>query len=284
MVAGARQDWPAAQKYLEGLLAEDPKNAAALQELARVLFQQKKANDALLRLKEAAAADPNVVTPEAILAQYYEQAGDRTNATRFMVEALKVNPRDLKTRLVAAQWSWETDQLKQAAEQADAALQLDPNSIEALILRGIVALFQKDAKKAEECFQQAHLLSPANFAASNNLALALAEQDDEAKKRRALEYAQVNYRLNPNPRPAEAASTLGWVLYRLGRLDEAEAALAQAARAGNLSADTAYYIARVQVDRGQKDQARQLLEQALKTTRPFLLRKEAETLLESLKR
>jgi len=279
-VCEARKDWPAAQKQLEALLALDKENAAALQQLGRVLFRQDKPTEALAKLKEAAAIDENVLTPQAILAQLYEQADDRTNAAKYMVEALTVNPRDLRTRLVAAQWSLETEQLENAEQQADAALKLDPDSLQAQILRGVVALFRKDYTTAEEHFQKAHLQSPSNFAASNNLALALCEQDVEAKKRLALEYAQVNAQRLPNQ--AEAASTLGWVFYKLERIDEAEAALRKAASGGSMSPDTAYYIARVSVDRGRKEQARQLLESALKTTRPFSLRKEATLLLESL--
>lgn len=279
-VAEAQKDWPTAQKHLEALLAADKENAAALQQLGRVLFRQDKATEALAKFKAAAAADENVLTPEAILAQLYEQADDRDNATKYMVEALTVNPRDLRTRLVAAQWSLETEQFEQAEQQADAALKLDPDSLQAKILRGVVALFRKDYSTAEEQFEKAHLQSPGNFAASNNLALALCEQDVEAKKRLALEYAQVNAQRLPNQ--AEAASTLGWVFYKLERIDEAEAALRKAASGGTMSPDTAYYIARVSVDRGREEQARQLLESALKTTRPFSLRKEAKLLLESL--
>ena len=69
-----------------------------------------------------------------------------------------------------------------------------------MILRGVVALFEEDYPKAEEYFQLAHLQSPGNFAASNNLALALCEEvdpvtgkPDAAKLRRHLEFAKQNY-------------------------------------------------------------------------------------------
>lgn len=280
-VAEVGQDWAGAQKHIEAWLAEEPNNANALQRLGRALFQQNKATEALEKFKAAKKASEQVLTPEAILAQLYEAAGDRENAAKMMVAALKAAPNDVPTRLAAAQWSFETEQYDQAKEQAAIALKLDSESLGAKILAGIVALFLKDNKAAEGHFEAAHLQAPANFAASNNLALALAEQDNEAKKRKALEYADVNVRANQNA--AEAWSTYGWVLYRLNRLNEAEQALAKAASAGTLSADTAFYIAKVQVDRGQNAKAKELLENALKTKRPFSMRKEAEALLEKLK-
>ena len=112
------------------------------------------------------------------------------------------------------QWALETEQLPEAEKQATAALQIDPKSLDAKILCGVIALFKKDFAGAERYFEAAHLQSPRNFAATNNLALVLIEQKDEAKKRRALEYAQNN--VQQNPKSAEAASTYGWVLYKTG--------------------------------------------------------------------
>jgi len=279
VVAQNRQDWPTSQKYWEQLLRIDAKNTVALQQLAWVLFQQKKPTEALEKLKVAREANENFLTPEAILAQFYQRNGDTKGATKWMIAALTAAPKDLQTRLVAAEWSLQTEQFQQALEQADAAIQLDATSLDAHFLRGVVALYMKDYPKASECFQKVLDKSPSNFPASNNMALALAEQDDTAKKK-ALEYAEMNARQFPNQ--ADAFSTLGWVYYKLGRLEEAEGALRKAITGGQMSADTAYYIACVSVARDRKDEARQLLEQALKSPGPFSLRQDAKDLLKKL--
>ena len=283
-VAEARADWAGAQKQLETWLTLEPKSALAMQRLARCLFQQKKPTSALAMLRDAAKADPEVLTPEAILAGFYERADppDRENANKSMAAALVAAPKDIKTWLVAGQHALETGQLEEAQKRAAFAMDLDGKSLDAKILRGVIALFQKDYKAAELYFESAHLQSPGNFAASNNLALALIEQKDESKKRRALEYAEANAR--QFPKNAEAASTYGWALYKLGRLDEAEQALRAAASGGTFSADTAYYIARVSFERGRESEAKQLLESALKSTGPFSQRQEAKALLERLKK
>jgi tetratricopeptide (TPR) repeat protein len=131
----------------------------------------------------------------------------------------------------------------------------------------------------------AHLQSPANFAASNNLALALVEQDKEktaeAKKRKALEYAADN--VQKNNKVSEAWSTYGWVLYKNGKVDEAEKALTNALSGGQLSADTAYYFARVLSDKGRAEQAERFAQAAVDSNRPFTKRREAKLLLEELK-
>ncbi|MEN6406340.1 MAG: tetratricopeptide repeat protein [Thermoguttaceae bacterium] len=279
----AREKWAAAQKQLEAWLKIDPKSSQAKQRLARCLFQQKDAAGALEKLRDAAKADSNMLTPEAILAQLYEQAGDHENAKSWMAKALIAAPKDHNTHLVAGRWAFETLQLDEAKKQAAEALQCDPKSLEAKVLSGLVALFQKDYPAAERYFEAAHLQSPRVFGPSNNLAMALIEQKDEAKKRRALEYAENN--VQQYPRSADAASTYGWVLYKLGRLDDAEKALNAAVSSGSLNnPDTAYYLARVAVERGRDSQAKQLLEGVLKTNAPFSMRPEAQKLLDQLKK
>jgi tetratricopeptide (TPR) repeat protein len=282
----AREDWTAARKYLEQWLKLVPKNAEALRQLASVLFKQKDADGALAKLKAAKAADSKFLTPEAMLALYYHQSGDKDNAKKWMASALAKATDDLNTQLVAAQLSLETGQLEDAQNRAAAALRIDANSLEAKIVRGLIALFQKDYKAAELYFEAAHLKSPGNFAASNNLALALAEQKDEAKKRRALEFATNNvqqYQKTNNG--VEAASTYGWVLYKLGQLDEADKALSAAVSTGqSFSPDTAYYMAVVANEKNRKEEAKTLLKAAAKSTSPFTMKQEAAALLEQLER
>ncbi|MCS7305602.1 MAG: tetratricopeptide repeat protein [Thermoguttaceae bacterium] len=280
-LAEVAEDWPTAQKYLETWLKEDPDNVNALHRLARALFQQNKTDEALEKLRAAKKANDQVLTPEATMAQFYESAGQREQAAKMMVAALTAEPKNLQTRLAAAQWAFDTEQYDQAKAQVEIALKLDPESFQAKMLAGLVAYFMKDYKTAEKYFESAHVQSPGNFAALNNWALALTEQDEEAKKRKALEVAQIAVQAFGNV--AEAWSTYGWVLYRLGRLNEADQALGRAAATGQLSPDTAFYIARVMVDRGQTDRAKELLKQALQTKRPFSKRQEAEALLKGLR-
>lgn len=283
-VAEAREDWAGAKSQLEAWLKFDPKSALALQRLARCLFQQKDPTGAIEKLKEAKRIEAKVLTPEATLALLYEQAKDRENAKKWMSAALKQAPKDLETRLAASLWALETGQLAEAQTQAEEALKIDPNSLEAMIRRSAIAMFQKDYLAAERISEQAHLLSPRNPAATNNLALALVEQKESAKKRRALEYAESNVKQYQND--SEVAATYGWVLYNQGasRLEEADKVLQLVVTSGQFSPDSAYYAAKVAADRNRSEEAKRLLEAALKSTAPFLKRQEAKALLEELKK
>ncbi len=281
----AREDWATARKYLEQWLKLTPKNADALRQLASVLFKQKDVDGALAKLKEAKAIDEKTLTPETVIAIYYQRSGDKDNAKKWMASALKVAADDLNTQLVAAQLAMENGQLEEAQNRAVAALRINPTSQDAKKMRGLVALFQKDYKAAEINFESAHLKEPNDFAAKNNLALALAEQKDESKKRSALGYASDNmqqYQKTTNA--VEAASTLGWVLYKMNQLDDADKYLQSAisGSAGNPSPDTAYYAAVVASEKNRKEEAKTLLKYSLKSTAPFTMKQEAAALLEQL--
>ncbi len=279
-VTQLREDWTTTQKYLEQWLKLDAKNVTALQRLAFVLFQEKNAQTALDKLREAKKIDPKTMTPEATLAIFYQQLNDKDNAKKWMAAALTAAPKDMDTQLIAARLALENGQLEEAQSRAATAMQIDPKSLDAKILRGRIALFQKDYKAAELYFEAAHLQSDSNFSARNNLALALIEQKDESKKRRAQEYAESNVQLNKNS--TEAAATYGWVLYKLGRLEDADSILQKVISTGSFTPDMAYYAAVVASERGRKEEAKRVLKLALKNASPFAMKQEATSLLEQL--
>ncbi len=280
-IAEARQRWEEAQKQFEAYLVLNPKDTGATQELANALFQQQDAAGALKTLRKAAELDAkSVLTPEATLALFYERFGDHKNAIVWMNVALQKAPDDLRTLLAATRWALDTGQLDEAKKHAAKAMQIDPKSNEARMLRGVVALFLKDYKGAEEDFYVILAQLPSNFGAKNNLALALCEQKDELKGSRALDYATENAKLNP--KSPEALSTLGWVYYRLGKLSEADQCLKGAVSGGNYSPDTVYYLAQVSYDLGRKEDAKALLDMVMRTERPFYMRQEVRDLLEKI--
>jgi tetratricopeptide (TPR) repeat protein len=217
-----------------------------------------------------------------VIAQFYQQAGDKENAKKWMADAITAAPKDLKTRLAAGYAALELGTLDEAMKHAIIAMQIDPLSFDAKGLRGLISVCQKDYVASELFFDAVLRKSPEDFVASNNLALALIEQNDEPKTRRALEYAETNAKRFP--KSTHALSTYGWVLYKAGRLDEAEKALRAAAAAGPVSVDTAYYTARVLIDRGRKTEARKMLETALTQKGLSMCRPEAEALVQELQK
>jgi tetratricopeptide (TPR) repeat protein len=284
-VAEARKQWELAQKHLAEWLKLDPDNASAHQRMGIVLFQLGKETDALTAFREAKKLDDKAVQPELALARLYDDARKKDTAKKLIEAAVKAAPNDPAVLLASAQWYLGQNDLETAKTTAESALKIDTKSLEGRIVRGAIARVARDYKTAEQFFNEAHVQSPGNFAASNSLALVLIESEDKDDRQRALEMSEANvamYREN-SPQQINALTTLAWVYYKLGRREDAERILDQISRNNALTTDGAYYVAKILADRGEKDRARQILEQVLENEPMFATRPDAVDLLAKLK-
>jgi tetratricopeptide (TPR) repeat protein len=292
--AKAKEWWGKARGHLENWLKLAPENVGAIYRLGTALFLLDQTQEAYTQFQKAHSLDPRPFTapalnPSATMAGLYERAGAHEQAQKWMAHALKPDQggNDLFTRLTAGEWALNTGDLPFAKQQADAALAIDSRDLRPKMLAGIVALWQKEWTTAESYFTDAMLLDPKRFEPKNNLALALCEQDDTAKKNRAVEYARQNAQAaQQNAQLAtHALSTYGWVLFRAGNTRDADNVLKQLiqGRGGQgISPDTWYYYARVAFELGRKDEAKRVLENILKIKRPFSRRADAEALLQQI--
>ncbi|MFM9026227.1 MAG: tetratricopeptide repeat protein [Planctomycetaceae bacterium] len=284
-VAESRKQWETAQKHLAKWLELDPDNASAHQRMGIVLFQLGKETESLAAFREAKKLDEQAVQPELALARLYDDARKKDTAKKLIEAAIKAAPQDPAVLLASAQWYLGQEDLETAKATAENALKIDPKSLEGRIVRGAIARVARDYKTAERFFNEAHVQSPSNFAASNSLALVLIESDEKPSRQRALEMAEANvamYREN-SPQQVNALTTLAWVYYKLGRREDAERILDQISRNNALTTDGAYYVARILVDRGEKDRARQILEEVLASEPMFATRPDAVDLLAKIK-
>ncbi len=258
------------------------------------------------------------------MAEYYdsfeaEMKPPTENAERWFRAAIRIAKDDLPTRQVVATWGLEHGKIAFAKEQAEAALRIessDPTkysgSTVGRMLRGQVALWEKDWPEAEKYFEKIVVEDGSNIAARKNLALALVEQNDPAKRQRALACAEANY--DDNNKNPDALSTLGWVHFRRGEFNDASRFLDRAAKAtdravkaarekemdrnilisgglpprvqaidGKMDPDIATYVAHVLCHQDKKWQAKEILDTILKTDRAFSMRPEAEKLYEKVK-
>ena len=281
-VAERREDWATAAEHLQQWVEEDPESATAKHRLGRSRFMLGDAREAYALFQEAAKGDTSLPSPAATIGALYEQRGGRSEATQLMERALRDDSASIQTLLAVARWQLETEQYAKAQTVLDAALRREPESLDALLLSGIVSRMLKNYDAAEDKFEQAHVLAPTNFDAMNQLALVLIEQSDTEKQQRAVQYGELNLRLhNNNP---EAGVAVGWIYYQLGRTQDAERILNAALKAGRMGPDSSYFVAKIFFDRGLSSTAVSLLESALESDALFVQRSDAQTLLARIKR
>jgi tetratricopeptide (TPR) repeat protein len=281
-VAEARENWPAAKAALSSWLEVEPMNGKAHQRLARALFNVNKYAEATEELKRAVKDDASLEPAAVTMGWFYTRKGDLGKAVEWMKYAVNSAPKDPRAHVGMASWLLQQGKPEDAKVYANAAAKLDSDSRDVKLLRGLIAQYLKDYAASERLFQAIYQESPEDFRASNQLVLALVEQPVDSKRSRALQLAEMNARLYP--RSSEALGTLGWTYFRQRRLEEAERALRAAIAAGNSSADTAYYLARVIAERGQPEEAKQLLKSALSSRDNFMFRKEAQELLPQIRK
>ena len=230
-VAAAREQHTLEEQLLKKWIALEPESTAAYTRLARCQYKQggdeniRKAYATFGKLYDEIdkEKDPTkkVPRPEINMAVLYTQDKLVDNAKKLMELAMtRAAKDDINTRLAVSQWALENGNLPLAKQAAGAAYQVDPDSLQAMLLLGVAARYEGDTAKAEQWFRAAYAKTPSNFAVINNLALTLIEQPDETKRRQAVEFAQINQRLHSNmqtPAGREAAATLSWAAFRLLR-------------------------------------------------------------------
>jgi Tfp pilus assembly protein PilF len=281
-VAEQRKDWSAAAANLSAWLKLEPRSGQARARLAEIWFRQGEREKARAALELAVKDDPMLDPAAVLMARLFTEAGDLKKAAEWMGHAIKAAPGDPRAHLSYASWLFDNGDQEQAKTESESALRLDPSSIDARALRGLIARSMKDYATAERIFQEMHLESPGNFAASDLWAQSLAELPSDAHRRRGLQMAQVNARLYPDS--ADALTTLGWVAYRLGQIEQAEQHLRSALGTGKGTSETAYYLARVLADRRKDDEVPRLLKMSLDAPGRFAFRAEARAWLDRLQK
>lgn len=157
---------------------------------------------------------------------------------------------------------------------------------------GVAARMKGDTKTAEKMLEEVFMSSPGNFQASNQLAQVLAEQKtDKEKQQRGLEIAMNNQaaaqagdagRRDP-ARALESAATLGWVLFQMNRIPEADQVTQAIINTGVASPDILYYQARLFQEHSQTKEAIAKLKSALSNSRGFFVhRADAKEMLAKL--
>jgi Flp pilus assembly protein TadD len=147
----------------------------------------------------------------------------------------------------------------------------------------LAAVYERTGQvdKAVATYEKLQGAAPENARIANNLAMLLAtHRDDRASLDRALALTESFADSDVAP----FLDTRGWVLYRLGRTDEAVALLRRAVELQPESPLNRYHLAMALVKAGEKDEARRNLEAALASGVRFPGHDDARTALEALRR
>ena len=245
------KDFPRARKHFNVLLERQPNNSDVSYALGLLAIEASDFDEAefhflsLLKLgqrsNEAAyslgqIADSRGEVEEAI--KWYSSVADGESylSARFRVASLLVEsqgmsaaraylaalkPRseedELRIYLAEAELLRDAGQYPQAMVIYDEALERFPKNIEVLYARGMLGDMMGDMAILERDLREILKLDPGNAQALNALGYTLADRTDRHEE--ALELIAKAYEQRPND--AAIIDSMGWVMYQLGRYEEA---------------------------------------------------------------
>ncbi|MGQ9503560.1 MAG: tetratricopeptide repeat protein [Thermogutta sp.] len=90
------EDRSRAETYYQLALTKDPNHMAARRGLAVLLTAQGRSQEAIAMLQNWAASWPQSAEPRVELARLYEEMGDRASAQKTLLDALAVDPRNIR--------------------------------------------------------------------------------------------------------------------------------------------------------------------------------------------
>ena len=253
------QAWREAIVYLEELIERGSHVDAAQFNLGRAWRELGEPEQALAAFAQVNPG--NEYLPAQLLqAELLFSLGRHQEASQMLARAREQQP-DYAIQLYlieieALSGQQRTDQAWKLTEQA---LEEFPDDLTLLYTRAMVAEKRGDLKQLERDLRFIIEREPDNAMALNALGYTLADRTERYSE--ALELIEQAFALNPDD--AAILDSLGWVNYRLGNLEEAEAQLRQAHQRFP-DHEVAAHLGEVLWAAGKRREARAIWAQALK--------------------
>jgi tetratricopeptide (TPR) repeat protein len=255
------------RQLLLQLLDQQPDNSEPhfyLGVIAQQQEQQERALEHYLQVDQG----PNLIPAHARALSLFASADDEPRVSALIEAALVRHPdHQEELTILYVEWLDRVGQRSQAVAILNRALEQSPDSVNLLYTRAMLT----DAEQSDRMIndlRRALLLSPDNPMVQNALGYTLTLYTDQLEEAHAL----ISRALAQQPEDAAILDSMGWVLHKLGRNEEALPFLQQA-HARYPDPEVTSHLVQVLWALGQEQTAVELLQQALEQEpdSPFLL-------------
>ncbi len=260
LVAEQRRDWKASKELFTRLQELGTSGSAIPMGLGRAAFEAGDAAGAESLFRQAATIEPDQIVPELIMAGLYAaQKKYEETELWFKRGAAENKSHGERIRLDHATWLLREQRAPDAMRLAQAAATESKYADEFAFIRALAYYMYEKFSESETELARLAQKKPGDVRINNQLALSLVESTDEGKRARALQVAVANAKLASQS--GDILATLAWVQFRLGDLQASQQTAATIlGRGGQLSRDSAYFLAQILADFKQTEQAQTLLE------------------------
>ncbi len=265
----SNRNFDLALQLLERVQTADPSHKDIWKYLGRVYLATDQDKKAVEAYQKQIAADPYDESAYSELGQAYENQQKYDQAIEQFKKQLEINPLDGAAHASLGVLYVNLKRFNDAVPELEKAVSVQPNNPLMLASLGQAYLGAGQTQKGMESFDKAINMAPSPLV-WNNVAYSLAEQDTELK--RADGYADTAISaLETQLRDVSLATlriadldntqmlfnvwdTKGWVLYKTGDLDKAEAYILPAWQ-GTQTGAIAEHLGDIADKQGQRDQA-----------------------------
>jgi tetratricopeptide (TPR) repeat protein len=234
-------------------------NVDAWIRLGALYFDNKKYEEAEKILLQAIESFPDNYAINFILGLSLAQQSKNEEAVKYLKKAVALNPTDVNT---LSAYAYTLNQLKQDEEAIlylNKALSIDPNDVNVMGTLALIYNAQKVFEKSDSLYEKALEIKPDDPLINNNYAYSLSTRGIQLD--RALK--MVNLALGKDSLNTAYLDTKGWILYQLGRYDEAKYFISKAVELGTKSAVIIDHLGDVEFKLGNKEKAIELWKEAL---------------------
>ena len=271
--AARNGNYPVAEQLLKRVIEKEPKHKTVRRNLAFVLVQQRKFDDAIAMLNEQTKINPFEDYAYNLLGSVYWQQQDYAKAEEAFRKQIEVTPLDPTAHASLGEMFVESRKYKEAIPALERAISISPDREILYVTLGRAYLSTGETKKAIDTFEEAIKRSRTPLVL-NNVAYFLAFDGsvDAAQLEKALQYSESavtsvasslrnveigNLTVDDLGNVSSLAAywdTLGWVYYQKGDLDSAEKYV-RASWTLQQHSEVGHHLGAIAEKRGRKDDA-----------------------------
>ena len=267
-----------ARRALEKALELNPESLVAIEQLADLDIQAKAFSAVHQRADALLQKQPQSAVAYYLHGRAYVMEKNFSAGETALKKAIEIDPNlALAYNLLVALYV-ETNKLPQALKELETVLTKNPQYAPGLLTAGVIYGQLGDFAKARDSYEKVLTLNPNFIPALNNLAYIYSEKLPNFD--RAAELARKARDLAPTE--PSVADTLGWVLYRQGKYQEAAELLGESVTKSPDNGEIQFHYAMANYMMGRLDVARAALEKALASPRDFPGKEEARSRLDQL--
>jgi len=267
-----------ARKELETALSLAPDHVEAVRMLANLDLLEKRPDAALARVQKQIEVAGRSPKLVLLLASVQGARGNQAAAEEAYQEAIRLDPAHTDASVALANFYMTSGRLDQALSVIESALKTE-KSAAGYQVRGIIQQSKGDTQGARQSYEQALALNPRYAEAANNLAWLLSEKFGDNRK--AFLLAETAYQSAPND--PHIVDTFGWIVYRMGDAKRAVTLLTASAEKLPSVPGIQYHLGMALLGTSDTTGARRALARAVNSTAPFGDKEAAQRVLSGLR-